>query len=200
MYIPKKNNVLPFRGNAFSHWLGRTVMRCMGWRFEGSLPEVKKCQIIAAPHTTNWDFVVGLAAMLAVGIRASWMGKNTLFFWPIKYLWAWLGGIPTVREQHLGAVEQRVKLFNDHEQLVLGIAPEGTRSPVDCWKTGFYHIAVGANVPIFPVYWDYPRKVIGLLPLFYPTGDADKDIADLMALYKKYQGKYPENARWQQND
>jgi 1-acyl-sn-glycerol-3-phosphate acyltransferase len=199
MNIPQPNPFIPIRGNRFSRWLGRTVLSLLGWDFEGELPETQKCLIIAAPHTSNWDFVTGLAAMLAIGLRASWMGKSAIFIWPIGYLWRWLGGIPTERGKNLGAVEQRVNLFNQHEQLIIGIAPEGTRSATHLWKTGFYHIAVGAKIPIFPIYWDYSRKVIGLLPLFHPTGDIEEDIKTLMALYQPYAGKFPENAQWQKH-
>ena len=102
-----------------------------------------------------------------------------------------------MRDKHTGAVEQRVRLFQMHEKLVLGIAPEGTRSATDTWRNGFYHIAAGADIPFFPIYWDYDKKVVGLLPTFHPTGDKVADIAALKALFKDVKCKFPENANWQ---
>lgn len=194
MYIPTRKSTTPSRGNAFSRWLGRSILKLMGWRFEGELPETGKCVVIVAPHTSNWDFVVGMAAMLAIGVRASWMGKHQIFFWPVKYLWRWLGGIPTIRHQHLGAVEQRVQLIQNSQQIFLALAPEGTRSKVHQWKSGFYYIALGACVPILPVYFNYARKVIGLADAFIPTGDATRDIEKLREFYRQHPGKRPELA------
>ena len=197
MYIPEQTEQLPFRGNRFSRWLGRSLLRLLGWRFEGELPNTPKCLIIAAPHTSNWDFVLGMMAMLATGLKANWMGKASIFIPPFRSLLIWAGGIPTVRDQNAGAVEQRVKIFQEHEQLVVGIAPEGTRGATNTWRNGFYHIAKGANIPFFPIYWDYEKKVVGLLPLYQPTDDKDADIAALKALFKDVKCKFPENALWQ---
>lgn len=197
MYIPSPPEQLPLRGNAFSRWLGRSLMKLLGWHFDGELPNTKKCLIIAAPHTSNWDFVIGMLAMLAIGLKANWMGKDSIFIGPFRPLLIWAGGIPTVRDKNTGAVEQQVKIFKTREQLVLGIAPEGTRSATSTWKNGFYHIADGAGVPFFPIYWDYEKKVIGLLPLYQPTGDKEKDISALMAMLKDVKCKFPENAEWQ---
>ena len=197
MYIPPPPEQLPLRGNAFSHWLGRSLLRLLGWRFEGELPNTKKCLIIAAPHTSNWDFVIGMLAMLAIGLKASWIGKASIFVGPFRPLLVWAGGIPVVRNQNSGAVEQQVAIFQAHEKLVLGIAPEGTRSATTTWKKGFYHIAEGAGIPLFPIYWDYEKKVVGLLPLYHPTGDKDADIAKIQALFKDVKCKFPKNAQWQ---
>lgn len=199
MYIPQQTEQLPFRGNVFSRWLGRNLMRLLGWRFEGELPNTPKCLIIAAPHTSNWDFVIGMLAMLATGLDANWMGKASIFAGPLKPLLIWAGGIPTVRDQNAGAVEQRVRVFQEREKLVVGIAPEGTRSATEQWRNGFYHIAEGANIPFLPLYWDYDKKVLGLLPLFYPSGDKEADIAALKALFKNVKCKFPENALWQKS-
>ena len=108
MYIPKRTEQLPFRGNTFSRWLGRSLMRLLGWGFEGELPNTPKCLIIAAPHTSNWDFVLGMLAMLALGLKANWMGKDSIFTPPFRSLLVWAGGIPTVRDKSAGAVEQQV--------------------------------------------------------------------------------------------
>ncbi|MGM0564024.1 MAG: lysophospholipid acyltransferase family protein [Pseudomonadota bacterium] len=194
MRIPEIPANTPSRGNAFSRWFGRSVLSLMGWRIEGELPNVKKCVVIGAPHTSNWDFVVGMAAMLALGIQASWMGKHQIFFWPVKYFWRFLGGLPTYRDKSLGSVGQRVALFNHCDQLFLGITPEGTRDRVDQWKSGFYHIAVQAGVPIFPVAFDYASKTFHLCELFQPTGDAEADIAALRQHYRQFPGRHPEKA------
>lgn len=192
MQVPQPQSKTPTRGNAFSRWMGRSILSLMGWRIEGRLPDVTHCVAIGAPHTSNWDFVVGMASMLALGIRASWMGKHQIFIWPVKYFWRFLGGIPTYRDKHLGAVAQRVALFNELDSLYLGIAPEGTRERVDGWKSGFYHIAMQAEVPIFPVAFDYGRKVFHLGDLFYPTGDVDADIAQLREHFKQFTACHPD--------
>ncbi|EDY87188.1 pseudouridine synthase, RluD [gamma proteobacterium HTCC5015] len=194
MQVPQPQSHTPTRGNAFSRWLGRSILAMMGWRIEGQLPNVNRCVVIGAPHTSNWDFVVGMSAMLALSVRASWMGKHQIFIWPVKYIWHFLGGIPTFRDKHLGAVAQRVALFQERESLYLGITPEGTRERVDQWKSGFYHIADQAGVPIFPVSFDYDKKVFYLGELFYPTGDVEADIAQLRQYYQQFAACYPEKA------
>lgn len=200
MDIPRAPAHLPTRGNAFSRWLGRSFFRLMGWKITGELPNTGKCLMIAAPHTSNWDFILGMFGMLMVGLKANWMGKDSIFVGPFRPLLIWLGGIPTVRSQHTGAVEQRINIFNQHEKLIVALAPEGTRSATDTWKTGFYHIAVGAKVPIFPMAWDYQKKEIILFPLFNPTGNTEADLAALKAIFKDVTPKYPQNSLWQQQD
>ena len=144
--------------------------------------------VIAAPHTSNWDFIVGIAMKLALGLDARWIGKHTIFRPPFGALMRRLGGIPVDRSARRGVVAQMIAIFERHDRLVVGIAPEGTRQRVTTWKTGFYRIARGAGVPILPAYFDYARKRVGVADLFHPTGDLE---ADLRALYAVYRDKTP---------
>ena len=179
---------LPKRGWALGRWFGRTFLRIGGWRIEGELPQVPKVVALCAPHTSNWDFFWGLAAMLALDIELSWVGKHTIFRWPVRRFLRYLGGTPLVRSSGEGRVQEIAKTIRDAPDFIFGIAQEGTRKPVARWKTGFYHVAREANVPIWLAYFDYKRKVVGLGPLFFPTDDTQ---ADLLALRKFYADKTP---------
>jgi 1-acyl-sn-glycerol-3-phosphate acyltransferase len=192
MKIPVAGDQVPKRGNAFSRFIGRSVLWILGWRIEGEIPNVPKFVAIAAPHTSNWDFIVGMAAILALGISANWLGKHTIFRRPLAALLRQLGGIPVDRSSHQGIVDQIVKLFHDKAQMILGLSPEGTRGKVDQWKTGFYYIATEAGVPIVLIAFDYSRKVFQIGPAFLPTGDLQKDMECIRAFYSNAKGKYPQ--------
>ena len=161
---------------------------------EGEIPNLPKFVIIGAPHTSNWDFPVAMSLVLALGLDAHWIGKHTLFRWPFGGLMRWFGGMPVVRSERGGVVAQVIDIFKGRERMVFGLSPEGTRKRVDQWKTGFYHIALGAGVPIVPGYFDYPRKVIGFGPPLMPSGDIEADISTLQAFYTPYTrtGKNPD--------
>jgi 1-acyl-sn-glycerol-3-phosphate acyltransferase len=182
----------PRRGNAASRALGRLVLAAFGWRIEGALPDRPKLVAAVAPHTSNWDFVFAAAAMLALGIRASWLGKNSLFRWPFGLLLRWLGGLPVDRRNAHGTVEALIDEFASHEQLVLGIAPEGTRRRVKRWKTGFYRVALGAQVPIVVVSLDYRKRAVGLGDVLTPSGDMEADFARMQVIYDSVLPKNPE--------
>lgn len=136
--------------------------------------------------------------MLATGLKGSWVAKAEMFKGPFGSLWKRLGGIPIVRNKNLGAVDQQIAAVQAADKIFLLLEPEGTRGPATTWKTGFYHIATGAEVPILPVTWDYSTKTLSFLSVFHPTGDIDTDIATLMTLTKDYTPKHPERAPWQQ--
>ena len=188
-YIPSPGKSIPKRGNFLTRALGRLILAAFGWRFEGEVPDLNKFIIIVAPHTSNWDFVFGMGAVFALGVRAHWMGKHTLFKWPAGVLMRWLGGIPINRSTREGAVAKMTEEFRKREALVLVIAPEGTRRKVSNWKTGFYHIACTADVPITPGFIDYGKKTLGLGPLFTPTGNLDADMEKIQAFYRNMTGK-----------
>ena len=164
-------------------------MALLGWRFEGELPNVRKGVIIVAPHTSNWDWVVGIAGKLALGLDANWLGKHTIFRGPLGALMGWLGGIPVDRTSSHDVVAQCVTQFNARERMMLGLAPEGTRKAVTRWKTGFYHIARGADVPIVPVSFDWTRKAITIGPPLVPSGDMDADLAVFSAFFLPARGR-----------
>ncbi len=158
-----------------------------GWRIEGALPDIAKYVVVAAPHTTNWDLPHALSAGLVWGRRVHWMGKHTLFRWPFGGVMRWLGGVAIDRTKANNAVEQMVAWFSRQDRLVLVIPPSGTRSASVKWKTGFYHIAVGARVPIVLCFIDYRRRVIGVAKIFDPSGDFDTDMAAIQAVYDPIQ-------------
>ena len=162
---------------------GRMVLRLLGWRFVGRFPDVPKLVVIAAPHSSGWDFVIAIAAILSLGMQIRFLGKAELFKGPLGWILRRLGGIPVRRDDPDNVVERVVDEFRRADRLVLGIAPEGTRRPGARWKTGFYRIAAQAEVPIVPGYLDWSRKEVGVLAPFIPTGDQAGDLAAIQALY-----------------
>lgn len=170
-----------------------TVLRLAGWRIEGALPgNARKCVLIAAPHTTNWDLPWTLMAAFALDLNIRWMGKASIFRWPFSGLMRWLGGLPVERSQagnQVSAAAEALRAAEAPVQLV--VAPEGTRSQVARWKTGFYYIAQGAGVPILMAYIDYPDRRAGLGPLFQPSGDLERDMAEIRAFYAPFRGRHP---------
>jgi 1-acyl-sn-glycerol-3-phosphate acyltransferase len=176
--------------NKFMAWTGLIFLKMFGWRIEGKIPDIKKFVMIAAPHTTNWDFPITLAGTFVLKIKIYWMGKAAIFRWPFGAVCRWLGGIPIERSQSQNVVEQSVHAFQEMDNLIMIIPPEGSRKKVNYWKTGFYHIAKGANVPIVLGFLDYRRKVGGIGPTFYPTGRIEEDMQKIRAFYATITGKY----------
>jgi 1-acyl-sn-glycerol-3-phosphate acyltransferase len=176
--------------------LGRIYLRRLGWRIEGAWPEVSKYVAIVAPHTSNWDFPLGLAVAFAVELRVSWLGKHTLFRPPFKACLTWLGGIPVNRSAAHGVVGDCVKAFKAATALMLVVTPEGTRKGVSRWKSGFYHIATHAGVPIMPIGFDFREQVVHLMPLFQPSGNLEQDLPLIQARFNQMHGcrERPTNA------
>lgn len=172
---PFIGNSAPRRGNAFSRWCGRTVLKLLGWKLVGQLPEVKKCVFIGAPHTSNWDFILAMASMLAVGLKASYMMKKEAFFWPLGGFFKWLGGVPIDRSKKTDITGQMAEWFNNNENVWLGITPEGTRSKVERYKKGYLRIAYAADVPVFVIGVNGATKEVFLDKLWPLTGDAEVD-------------------------
>lgn len=160
-----------------------------GWKVEGHVPESKKFVVIAAPHTSNWDlpFMLGVAYTYRIQLR--WMGKASLFWPPLGWLMTALGGIPIDRSKANDVVSQMVDIYTAADTLAVAIPPEGTRSKVRKWKTGFYNIAHGANVPIALGFLDYKRKVGGIGGVFTTTGDYAADLEEIKAFYAGVTGK-----------
>lgn len=175
--------------NRFARCFGRTVLRIGGWRVVGTVPDLPKAVLIAAPHSSNWDGLWGFAAKLALGIRITVLGKHQLFWWPLSVLLRRLGVIPVDRDAPQGTVGQAAQMIVRSEQLWFALAPEGTRKPVERWKTGFWKIADATRVPIIPAYFHYPDKIIGIGAPFLTTGDADADIARIRDWYRPWQGR-----------
>ena len=174
------------------HWLAKMLLKLFGWRAEGSLADTPKCVLIVAPHTSNWDFLVMLALAIALRIKATWMGKHTLFRAPFGWIMRRLGGLPIDRSARNNVVEQAIESFRRRDRMVLAILPEGTRKRTPYWKSGFYHIALGAKVPIALGFADYRRKVGGIGRVFVPSGDVDADMALIRDFYSSITGKRPE--------
>ena len=175
--------------NAFTRWIGRTVLRLGGWRLTGRFPDLPKLVVIAAPHSSNWDGIWGFAAKLALGLEIRVLGKAQLFRWPLAPLMRRLGVIPIDRSAPQGTVGQAVALVQRSERIWYALAPEGTRKRVERWKTGFWKIAHEAQVPILPVYFHYPERRIGLGEPFRTTGDMEADLRALRAWYRPWQGR-----------
>jgi 1-acyl-sn-glycerol-3-phosphate acyltransferase len=188
---PSLPECLPHRGNAFSKYASRALLALWGWRIEGEFPPRPKMVAIVAPHTSNWDFVVGILAVFALGIRVRFLAKHTLFNPWMGWLMRWFGGIRVIRESPQGLVPQAVAAIESTPSVFLAITPAGTRSSTKPWKSGFYRIAVDARVPIMPIVFDGGRRAIRLLPAFEPTGDYDADLPRLMALYEGVKGLRP---------
>jgi 1-acyl-sn-glycerol-3-phosphate acyltransferase len=159
---------------------------------DGERPAMDRYVIIAAPHTSNWDMPFMLAMAFVYDIPVRWMGKHTLFKRPFGALFEWLGGVPIVRHRAGGVVGQMIERFATDEPLVLMVPAEGTRSYVDYWKSGFYHIARGADVPVVLSYLDFGTKVGGIGPSLRLTGDIGADMNEIRAFYRGKQGLRPE--------
>ena len=172
--------------------LSKIIFWLMGWQAIGTFDYPKKCVIIAAPHTSNWDFLIGRCYGYISGISPKYLIKSSFFVPVLGALFKWNGGIPVYRNSRNNLVDQIVERFHSSETFRLGIAPEGTRSRVVKWKTGFYHIACKANVSILLLAIDFKNKKIGVIDTLIPTGDIDKDMLFIQEKYKNVEGKIPE--------
>ena len=169
------------------------ILSLIGWELDARLPAEKKYVITGAFHTSNWDFPLGILGMWALGLKASWVGKHTLFRGIMGPIFKSLGGIPVDRTVHTGFIKRVSELYRSRDRMVLTIAAEGTRSKTEHWKTGFYFIAVEAGVPIALGYLDYGSKRVGVGATLYPTGDIRKDFEVIREFYKDKRGLRPEN-------
>jgi 1-acyl-sn-glycerol-3-phosphate acyltransferase len=172
-------------------WIALLVFKCAGWKAEGCKPDLARYVIIAAPHTSNWDFIYTLCLAFIYRFNPVIMMKDVWFRWPLGPLFRWLGALPIDRSRTNNVVAQSIAKFHQRDRLVLVVPPSGTRKRVLYWKTGFYHIANGAGVPIVLGFLDYRRKVGGFGPIVQPTGDIDADMATIRAFYRDISGKYP---------
>ena len=179
--------------SALTRWIGRTFYRSIGWNLEGSLANTERLLVVAAPHTSNWDFIVGLPIILTLGIKGSIMMKKEAFIWPLSYLWRWIGFIPIDRHSPKGAVGTAVEYFENNEAMWFVMSPEGTRSKIKHWRSGFLNIAHQANVPILLVSWDFPTKTVKFGRVMRTSGDYEKDMLEVREYFSQFTGKRPEN-------
>ena len=189
--LPSLGAAIPRRGSAALRLLGRTVLRALGWRIEGEIPDLPKFVIAVAPHTSNWDFVVGVAAMFALDLRLAFLGKHTLFRGPLGPLLRWMGGIPVDRSSPHGVVAEAVDAFARLDRRILALAPEGTRRRGAGFKSGFLHIARGARVPVLLAALDYGARVVRLGPCVDPGEDIEADRVRIAAHFAGVRGKHP---------
>jgi 1-acyl-sn-glycerol-3-phosphate acyltransferase len=180
------------RGPVFK-FVGHLILRLAGWRITGSIPDLPQFVVIVAPHTSNWDFPVGLAAKWALGFRVKFLGKDTLFKPPLGWFMRAIGGIPVNRKTANALVDRSAQEFTKRSQLVLVLAPEGTRFKVDKWRSGFWHIARTADVPIVCAAIDWGTKQVRFGPTLTVQKDAEPsvDIARIKAHYDDTRGYHP---------
>ena len=189
LVIPLPPSLPRSRPNRFARWLGRSILRVAGWRVVGAFPDVPRAVLIGAPHSSNWDGLLGLAAKVALGVDVRIFAKHQLFWWPLGPLLRRMGVIEVNRGDARGLIDQVLVHFQREERFWIGIAPEGTRKRVERWKTGFWKIARAADVPVVPAYFHYPDKIIGIGEPFFLGDDMEADIARIRAWYAPWQGR-----------
>ena len=176
------------------YYFSKLFFKLTGWKVSGTMPpEIKKAVIIVAPHTSNWDFVIGKMLTVLLGMKAKFLIKEELFKFPLGPVLRWLGAIPVPRGNSAHMINHVAKYFNDAGSLYIIITPEGTRKPRKNWKKGFYYIALRAKVPVILGVLDYEKKEGGVGEIFYPSGDMEKDMEYIYDFYRNAKAKYPEN-------
>ncbi|MEQ8407568.1 MAG: 1-acyl-sn-glycerol-3-phosphate acyltransferase [Gammaproteobacteria bacterium] len=168
--------------------LAIAILKLIGWHARGEEIAHQRFVLIGAPHTSNWDFPLMLLVVLKLRLRVFWMGKHTLFPFGLGWLMKWLGGIPINRSASHNMVSETVRQYLENDELVVLIPPEGTRKKVERWKTGFYHIAVNAEVPILLGYVDAAKKEAGIADFYSPSGDIDVDMQQIQQFYANKKG------------
>ncbi len=181
------------RMKALKTVFSRFLLWIRGWEIDYDIKDHgNKFIVIGAPHTSNWDFVYALPALHLMGIKnLRYLIKNSLFFFPLKYLFYWTGGIPVDRSKKNELTAQLQKMIKESDEIYLLFPPEGTRSKVKRWKTGFYYTAIETGLPIILGYMDYKERKLGFGDVFYPTGDFNKDMEVIQAFYSKKNAKHP---------
>lgn len=171
----------------FLLWLG-------GWTVVGGKPAVRKAVFIAAPHTSNWDGFWAICYKVYTGLKIRWFIKDSMFWFPLNVLLRINGAIPLNRSRARSSVSQAIDAFDEYDDFYFGLAPEGTRSMTESWKSGFYRIAEGANVPVVLGFLDYGKKRLGLGPMITLTGDREADMAIINSFYASITGRHAEKA------
>ena len=191
--ITKTPSNVPLTSSKFSRWLGNFMLKVSGWKIVGEMPNEKKFILAVAPHTSNWDFLTGIQVKFALNLRLHFLAKDSLFFWPFGIWLKYVGGLPINRRAANGVVGQMVDKFNQKEQLIIVLAPEGTRSKVERWKTGFLQIAKRANVPVIPVQLDYRTKEIIFFPAKLVADDIPAELENFRGVFDPSSAKNPQN-------
>jgi len=170
------------------------VLGWRGWHLVGEAPRLAKYLVVFGPHTCNWDFPLAMLAAAGFGIRLRWLGKHTIFRWPVAGFLRRIGGIPVHRDRHEGIVTQITAAYAASDSLVIGMTPEGTRTQTPYWRSGFYHMARAAGVPIVLASLDWPTRRITLGPAIVPSDDLAADMAAIRAFYAGARGIHPDKA------
>ena len=192
--FPKLPAQVPARGSHLSRNFFKTLFLAQGWSFDGEFPNLPKAVAIISPHTSNIDAWHGFTALLGLGIKITVFGKHTLFNTPLKPLLQWIGVVPVNRSIQQGTTQQIIDFIHTQEQIWVGMAPEGTRKQAEAIRSGFYRIAVGAEIPIVMFSLDYKNKAIHCLGVFQPTGNYEQDLDQIL---NQYTGKFsPKNPEW----
>ena len=190
--LPEIPGCIATNQKTFSSIVGLTTLNLLGWKVVGQLPNKPKFVAAVAPHTSNWDFVVAIAAVLAMNLRIRFMGKKNIFVWPFTMVLKSWGGIAIDRQAKQGVVDQMVKQFQQSEQLVLGISPEGTRKKTSQWKSGFLHIAYQANVPVVPISLDFSKKELRFHQEVEISSNIERELVKFKAIFSDICAKNPQ--------
>jgi 1-acyl-sn-glycerol-3-phosphate acyltransferase len=181
-----------FRTGPVKYWVGRILLGLFGWKAMGEVPPSGKFVLVGAPHTSNWDFPIAIAASFVYRIQIHWLGKDSLFRWPFGWFMRKLGGIPVDRKHTHGVVRQLKRQFDESDNLIIVIAAKGTRKKTQYWKSGFYWLAHSAQVPILCSYYNYEKKQVHIGLTILPGDDIKKDMDTLREYFSDMRGKYPE--------
>ena len=192
MYVPKLQELTPKTSNAIKNTIGRLLLWCYRWSIEGEVHNAKKFIVILAPHTSRWDFLTNMSTMLALGVNNRWFVADAFCWWPLGNFMRWLGGIPIDRSCPQNLVTFTIGKFEDHDELILALYPEGTTYRTEKWKTGFWHIARGANIPIQLLAVDYKKRASIFGPVIQPSNDIESDLKKIQSYFKDVIPKNPE--------
>ncbi|MFP6597682.1 MAG: lysophospholipid acyltransferase family protein [Candidatus Hydrogenedentota bacterium] len=184
-YTPVIQHILRF--------IARCYLKFFGWKCRGHVPEERRYIILAGPHTSNWDFPFMIACASVIRVRPYWMGKKAIFFFPLGWFFKWMGGYAIDRSKNNSLVDQMVAVYGEVDELCVLIPPEGTRKRREKWKSGFYHIAQQANIPLVLGYLDYAKKEGGFGEVYWVTDDYDADMKYIQEFYASKGAKYPKN-------
>jgi len=198
MFVPILKELTPKTNSGIKKVIGRFMLWCYRWHIEGEVLNVKKFMVILAPHTSYWDFLSNMATMLALGVRNRWFVADVFCWWPLGNLMRWLGGIPIDRSCPQDLVTFTIGKFKEHDELILALYPEGTTRKAEKWKTGFWHIARGAGIPIQFLAVDYKKRASVFGPVIQPSNDIESDMKKIQTYFKnvtprnieKFDGEY----------
>ena len=192
MNIPSTPDCIPTRKYGLLHSLAKRILAWCGWTISGELPNQPKFILAVAPHTSNWDFFIGIAAMFSLQLKVSFLGKASIFRWPVKSVLTAIGGIAVDRSNSHGVVGQIVQELKRNDKFILGLAPEGTRSKTTEWKTGFLHIAKQGNIPIVPVSFDFAKKEIFFHQEVYISSEISQELIEFKQIFADVCAKNPQ--------